>query len=440
MPPLPCESPEIIPGEVELTRPHCAVSEGEGPQRQTAKTRTITHGLSNLLVICLLLSLISTLLVGCTSPIKLNEEWSPALPKWPSSDTETPDPDRILAIWSDTVLHRKGQPATRGFGGRILFYSETQKDPIKVEGALTVYAFDAETDATVPEKKFVFPAELLDDLHSKCSLGHSYSLWLPWDKVGGPTRQVSLVVRFEGTESGVVLSKPARKLLPGVAAPVAAPTITKSTNQVQRVSHEEVASTVQPGQPTQIQEPNAFPLPASIDRITLGRPGQTITQPHVLPTNSTPRTKLATHTIDLPAEFSKRISTYDQALQQAQSLNTPNGYRTRVMTTTGVAPAWGAAQSAGPTVAPTALAPAAARLDTLPRTNGQSSQTPAESSLGTTSVAPVAPTASTASNIASTAGVGSQPLQPPAPFAASTPPNGPVWPSRPRPIRRQYDR
>ena len=129
-------------------------------------------------------------------------------------------PSKVLPIWSDTVLHQKGQPGVRGFGGRVLFYDERDDEPIKVDGSLTIYAFDAELhdpSNSKPEMQFVITADQLDRHYGRSKLGHSYSIWLPWDIVGGPSRQISLVAKFEGREGGVAISDPATKMLPGVA-------------------------------------------------------------------------------------------------------------------------------------------------------------------------------------------------------------------------------
>ena len=93
----------------------------------------------------------------------------------------------------------------RGFGARIYFYEQDAQEPIKVDGTLVVYAFDATNVSQMPkpEKKYVFTAEQFAKHYSKTSLGHSYSIWLPWDEVGGVTRQLSLVTRFEGREGRV---------------------------------------------------------------------------------------------------------------------------------------------------------------------------------------------------------------------------------------------
>jgi hypothetical protein len=127
-------------------------------------------------------------------------------------------PNRMVCMWTDAVRHKAGEPSDRGFGGRIMFYAKDKKDPVLVDGTLTVFVFhDTGVDPTtaVPEKKFVFLAEQLPLHHSKSDLGHSYSLYLPWDKVGGPQRQLNLIVRFEAATGQVVMSDTSRKTLPG---------------------------------------------------------------------------------------------------------------------------------------------------------------------------------------------------------------------------------
>lgn len=128
-------------------------------------------------------------------------------------------PDRMMAIWTDTVLHQPQQPGVRGFGGRVYFYRGEKPDPIVVDGGLVVYAFDGDdvsASANKPEKKYVLTADQFAEHMSYTDLGPSYSVWLPWDEIGGPNRQLSLIARFEGRNGGVVLSKPMVKLLPGV--------------------------------------------------------------------------------------------------------------------------------------------------------------------------------------------------------------------------------
>jgi len=134
-------------------------------------------------------------------------------------------PDRIIATWSDTVLHQPGKPGIRGFGGRVMFYGEDVDKPLQVDGAVIVYAWleTAETESQrVPDRKYVFTADQLAEHYSRSRLGHSYSFWLPWEQAGGPHRQVTLITRFVGRHGGEAISSSARSLLPGPSSSDAA--------------------------------------------------------------------------------------------------------------------------------------------------------------------------------------------------------------------------
>ena len=138
---------------------------------------------------------------------------------WLDSDPEPQTPTRMIDVWTDTVLWQPGRPGVRGFGGRVMFYhqGDEQAEPIAVDGTVTVYAFDDEDPDPdkPPAKKYIFPPEQLAQHYSQSNVGHSYSFWLPWDDVRGPEKQVSLITRFEDREGKVVMSKVARKTLPG---------------------------------------------------------------------------------------------------------------------------------------------------------------------------------------------------------------------------------
>ncbi len=158
----------------------------------------------------LLLTLVGCQFVPDYQPLKLNPF---------ARDQADAVPDRMMVIWSDTVLHQPQKPGIRGFGGRVYFYRGDEPKPVTVDGGLVVYAFDGDDvsyDATRPEKKYVFTADQFSEHMSHTDMGPSYSVWLPWDEIGGPNRRLSLIARFEGRSGGVVISKPMTKLLPGV--------------------------------------------------------------------------------------------------------------------------------------------------------------------------------------------------------------------------------
>ncbi|MAT14036.1 MAG: hypothetical protein CMJ46_02055 [Planctomyces sp.] len=169
-------------------------------------------------LVCLLLLVVSS--TGCTS-LKLAQAMRFDLDKpfpWETDDDEPKVPDRLVAVWKDTILNQRNQKGVRGFGGRVLFYDSQGKQPIIVKGSLVVYAFDNTTDTNdpVPDRKFIFKAEDLEKHYSKAALGHSYSFWIPWDEVGGEPRKISLLVRFEDESGATVVSDPTMQTLPGI--------------------------------------------------------------------------------------------------------------------------------------------------------------------------------------------------------------------------------
>ena len=142
--------------------------------------------------------------------------WRP----WPFHKDDKPGkPDKIVVLWTDTVLTQANQPPRRGFGGRLMFYEGKKEDPIKVEGTLIVYAFDEtgrDPNNARPDRKYVFTAEQLPAHYSKSKIGHSYSVWLPWDEVGGMQKEITLIVRFEPKTGPVAVGEQCRQLLPGM--------------------------------------------------------------------------------------------------------------------------------------------------------------------------------------------------------------------------------
>src|SRR4029453_7149160 len=126
-------------------------------------------------------------------------------------------PVRMAVIWSPALLNTTGQKPTRGFGGRIYFYDAANK-AVPVEGQLVVYGYDdtrVRTDGKTPDRKYAFTPEQFTSHFSETELGASYSVWLPWDEVGGPQLDVSLVPIFTATSGQLVVGESAKNLVPG---------------------------------------------------------------------------------------------------------------------------------------------------------------------------------------------------------------------------------
>jgi hypothetical protein len=175
-------------------------------------------------------------------------EWGCKKPQWLYGKDEPRVPVKVVAMWKDTILYRAEQPqSVRGFGGRLMFYADKSEKPVKVEGTLTVYAFD-EThgmkDDPRPTRKYVFTPEQFTLHYSKSEIGHSYSVWLPWDAAANPPCKVSLIARFLPKKGSLVIGEQCLQLLPGPEnlTPAPEPPQTsgtlRSVNPVRPVSHE----------------------------------------------------------------------------------------------------------------------------------------------------------------------------------------------------------
>lgn len=199
-------------------------------------------------------------------------------PKWPSGwfADEKPtierskfaSPVRMAALWSPAMLSQPGKPAKRGFGGRLYFYDGSNK-PIPVEGQLVVYAYNESkpnADHKTPDARFAFTPEQFTEHFSPSDLGASYSVWIPWDAVGGPQVDVSLLPVFTATSGQLVVGQSSRNLLPGATTPAVEPKLERFT----------IPPTVSPNQPTQ---PGANVQQASFQQPAAGMPAGPFTSP-----------------------------------------------------------------------------------------------------------------------------------------------------------------
>lgn len=152
----------------------------------------------------------------CSGCAGMNSWSKPDLSKW----TPPGPPAKALAVWEPAVRHDGGEKPMRGFGGRVYFYDQEAKRPIKVKGNVVVYAFDEDgrsSDDNVPTRSYFFDQQDIKKLHSKSKLGPSYNFWIPWDTEGpdGAAKKISLIVRFVPDVGSSVVSSQAVAYLPG---------------------------------------------------------------------------------------------------------------------------------------------------------------------------------------------------------------------------------
>ena len=128
---------------------------------------------------------------------------------------------KMVVIWQDAVFAAEKATSRRGFGGRIYFF-DSRENPVLVDGELTVYGFDDSDKAnlkTRPDKKFVFKRENFQKRMSETSMGPSYSIWCPWDDVGGYRKTIRLHPIFRSVDGAVLKGELIENELPGLASP-----------------------------------------------------------------------------------------------------------------------------------------------------------------------------------------------------------------------------
>ncbi|QDU26155.1 hypothetical protein ETAA8_12290 [Anatilimnocola aggregata] len=165
-----------------------------------------------------------------------NKLWNPD-PKEIKTQFQTPA--RLVALWAPAMYNTPGKPATRGFGGRLYFYNH-KDEPIPIEGQMVVYAYNdsaQQVDGRKPDRKFVFTSAQLSTHFSPAELGASYSIWIPWDAVGGQQLEISLLPVFTASSGQVIVGEQSRNLLPGTTAPTPNAQIQQSQVQPIIIDH-----------------------------------------------------------------------------------------------------------------------------------------------------------------------------------------------------------
>lgn len=147
-----------------------------------------------------------------------NSTWNPIeslTEKRQNANDEVLPPMTMAAIWNFGIYEKPGSESVRGLGGRLYLY-DANNNPVAAEGELIVYGFDEENgNKTKPDKKFIFRESELQSHYSESALGGSYSIWIPWDKVGGYRKSVTLLPVFKSKDGRVIRSEQSINLLAG---------------------------------------------------------------------------------------------------------------------------------------------------------------------------------------------------------------------------------
>lgn len=193
---------------------------------------------------------------GCSSMSSAGSHWNPLKPLSAPKDSQaTAEPASMAVVWKDSVYEQPGVPFVKGFGGRFFIY-DAQNNPIKADGELIVYGYDesnavhSDGSHTGADKKFVFPSEKFQHHFSESDLGASYSVWIPWEKVGGIRKSITLIPIFKTNSGNVLRCGQSLVVLPGrkpqtANANIDGDEITNTPNLVAQASFQQTPAQLQ---------------------------------------------------------------------------------------------------------------------------------------------------------------------------------------------------
>ena len=133
------------------------------------------------------------------------------------------EPATIVATWKGSTYEQAGAPSVNGFGGRLFFYDQ-DNNAVEADGDLYIYGFDNtkprsddELDNEKADKKFVFRSSEFQTHKSESGFGVSYSVWCPWEKVGGYRKTITLIPIFKTADGRILTGGHSINILRGAA-------------------------------------------------------------------------------------------------------------------------------------------------------------------------------------------------------------------------------
>lgn len=124
---------------------------------------------------------------------------------------------RILSLWEPSEgIGVDGKPS-RGFAGQVLFFGPGEQSAVQVNGVVRVIEygdFDPEEEDPVALHTFEFASDAWDAHRTDGSVGHSYSVFIPYVQKQRGAVNCALRVEYTGADGRVVASDTTEVMLP----------------------------------------------------------------------------------------------------------------------------------------------------------------------------------------------------------------------------------
>lgn len=208
-----------LPAEAAESHPRCSVS--------VHVTRRWTVFTS--------LSLVSVLLFsGCASPMEVVRDPGRLIGR-PRTANQV---GRIITLWEAAEgSNVEGKPC-RGFAGQIMFFGPAGDTPMKVEGPVTIYEydqFDPDQEDPRPHHSFSFEPDAWNVHGRDGTLGHTYSVFIPYMQPHKEQVMCGLSVEFHCEDGRKLSSDITPVLLPGKSSDVLAGQFRRAPIQRQQI-------------------------------------------------------------------------------------------------------------------------------------------------------------------------------------------------------------
>lgn len=176
------------------------------PKKDFSRARRLVLGLVLLAAVCDG--------VGCGLP----KQWHLLADKLPEATSRDPA-YQMLCVWEPSEgVDEHGMP-TRGFAGKITFFTRRQKTGVRVRGDVLVSVFDDQSPIEMrgqPIRNWEFLGDAWAIHLQDSQIGPAYSVFIPYSRKGTHQAQCALQVKFTPEGGGPPLhSDTVAVLLPG---------------------------------------------------------------------------------------------------------------------------------------------------------------------------------------------------------------------------------
>lgn len=139
----------------------------------------------------------------------------------------------ILGLWQSGEGRDVNGLPTRGFAGQVFFFKTGSRQPVAVEGDVSVVVFDDQGSVEEQKKpihEFHFRGGVWDQFRQDTNLGPAYQLFIPYTRQGSHQANCSVRIKYSDADGQELVSEAATVLLVGDTVPKQVAEMSKKAN------------------------------------------------------------------------------------------------------------------------------------------------------------------------------------------------------------------